>query len=100
MEDPHGTLQEKENTDSILTIVGDNTGSLQDALSLKGTGALHTLAMELIGQAPVWGFCDDAGAQPDWGLTDDAGAQPVWGLCDDAGAQPDWGLTDDAGAWP
>ena len=47
MEDPHGTLQEKENTDSILTIVGDNTGSLQDALSLKGTGALNTLAMEL-----------------------------------------------------
>ena len=34
-------------TSSILTIVGDNTGSLQDALSLKGMGALNTLAMEL-----------------------------------------------------
>ena len=33
--------------EDILTVVGDNTGSLQNALDLKGTGALNVLATEL-----------------------------------------------------
>ena len=34
-------------TAAYVTILGDNTGSLQDALDLKGAGALNTLSMEL-----------------------------------------------------
>ena len=33
--------------ESILTLVGDNTGSLQEALSLRGKGSLNLLSKEL-----------------------------------------------------
>ena len=33
--------------DAVLTLVGDNTGSLQEALSLKGKGSLNLLSKEL-----------------------------------------------------
>ena len=48
----------------VLEIVGDNTGSLQDALSLKGSGALNTLSMELSWRKAQHGWAFTVGHLP------------------------------------
>ena len=41
-------------TSEVLNLIGDNTGSLQDALEMKGKGNLNLLARELSWRKAYW----------------------------------------------